>query len=246
MNEKIEAIINNSKSISPEKIGQEVLAWVISNVESFIDNQNKVFKLDLVVDEAEGMEESKKLNDLYKNIPDDEESCEKTIDESEKCRRTLDEITNKAFEYIKNNVLLEKLFERMSFYYGKVIKSPENKARAIQIDKELKELFHKKELILAEDQSKLWNSTGACLEIQKQIVEKIQEGERLVKFSELDGIVSITKFEYDAFEVGVQIKDANNEEGEERKILKDYVIPEGFTIWLEINFKNKQRPTSMF
>ena len=236
MNEKIETIINNSKSISPEKIGQEVLAWVISNVENFIDNQNKVFKLDLVVDEAEGMEESKKLNDLYKAIPDDEESCEKTIDESEKCRRILDEITNKAFEYIKNNVLLEKLFERMSFYYGRVIKSPENKARAIQIDKELKELFHKKENASTEDK----------LEIQKQIVEKIQEGERLVKFSELDGIVSITKFEYDAFEVGVQIKDANNEEGEERKILKDYVIPEGFTIWLEINFKNKQRPTSMF
>ena len=236
MNEKIETIINNSKSISPEKIGQEVLAWVISNVENFIDNQNKVFKLDLVVDEAEGMEESKKLNDLYKAIPDDEESCEKTIDESEKCRRILDEITNKAFEYIKNNVLLEKLFERMSFYYGRVIKSPENKARAIQIDKELKELFYKKENASTEDK----------LEIQKQIVEKIQEGERLVKFSELDGVVSITKFEYDAFEVGVQIKDANNEEGFKRKILKEYVIPEGFTIWLEINFKNKQRPTSMF
>ena len=125
----------------------------------------------------------------------------------------------------------------MSFYYGRIIKSQENKAKAFKIDGELKELFNQKENASTEQDKK---------DIQDKIVAKIKEGENLIKFIEVEGSVNITKFEYDAFEVGVQIKDANNEEGEERKILKDYVIPEGFTIWLEINFKNKQRPTSMF
>jgi len=239
MNENIQKIINDSKLISSDKIGQEVLVWVISNVENFIDNQNKIFKLDLIVDDVKEMQETKKLQDLYRAIPDKADVLEEDIlEQSEKCRRNLDEITNNAFQYIQTcDILLNQLFERMSFYYGRIIKSQENKAKAFKIDEELKELFNQKENASTEQDKK---------DIQDKIVAKIKEGENLIKFIEVEGSVNITKFEYDAFEVGVQIKDANNEEGEERKILKDYVIPEGFTIWLEINFKNKQRPTSMF
>jgi hypothetical protein len=239
MNGNIQKIINDSKLISSDKIGQEVLVWVISNVENFIDNQNKIFKLDLIVDDVKEMQETQKLQDLYRAIPDKADVLEENIlEQSEKCRRNLDEITNNAFKYIQTcDILLNQLFERMSFYYGRIIKSQENKAKAFKIDEELKELFNQKENALTEQHKK---------DIQNKIVAKIKEGEDLIKFIEVEGSVNITKFEYDAFEVGVQIKDANNEEGEERKILKDYVIPEGFTIWLEINFKNKQRPTSMF
>lgn len=237
MDNRIQSIISASESISSDKVGREVLVWVIANVENFIDNQTKIFKLDLIVDNVNEMQETKKLQDLYKSIPDKDECDESIIEESEKCRRILDNITNDAFEYIKTcNFLLIELFNRMSFYYGRIIKSPENKDRALKIDEELKELFYKKENASIEDKQ----------EIQNQIVNKIKEGESLVRFSELEGIASITKFEYDAFEVGVKIKDANNEENQERKVLKEYVIPEGFSVWVEINFKNKQRPTSMF
>ena len=238
----INDIIEQSKNVNPEKISVEVLTWVINNVESFIDNQNKIFKLDLVVDDVKNMEETKKLLDLYRAIPDDEEKDNKELDKSEKCRRLLDEITVNAFEHIKGSKeLLKKLFERMSFYYEKIIPSPENKRRAMAIDEDLKKLFKQKEEATKEEQVK----------IQEKIVEKIKEGESLVKFTELEGSANIINFDYEAFDVGVQIKEGQNpnrpiEDTEEKNILKEYTIPEGFALWVEISYKQKQRPTAMF
>jgi hypothetical protein len=237
----IEDILEDAKKIDTKKIANEVLNWITSNVENFIDNQSKIFKLDLVMDVAVGTEETKKLQDLYRSIPEDNE---KELEKSEKCRRILDETTKKAFSYMKDSsASLKTLFDRMVFYYERVIPSPENKRRALAIDEELKELFNKKEQANNSEKTKL----------QEEIVAKIKEGEQLVKFTQLEGNVSITNFDYECFSIGVQIREGHNpnEDGEvdknaERKILKNYNIPEGFTVWVEINFKHKQRPTVMF
>ena len=237
----IEDILEDTKKIDAKKIANEVLNWTIANVENFIDNQSKIFKLDLVMDVAVGTEETKKLQDLYRAIPEDNQF---ELEKSEKCRRILDEITKEAFGYMKDSSnLLKNLFDRMVFYYERVIPSPENKRRALAIDEELKELFNKKEQANDSEKTKL----------QAEIVAKIKEGEQLVKFTQLEGNVSITNFDYEAFSVGVQIKEGQNpnedgevEENAERKILKSYNIPEGFTLWVEISFKHKQRPTVMF
>jgi hypothetical protein len=241
----IEEIIEDSKTIIAEKVGLEVLTWVITNVENFIDNHNKMFKLDLVVDKSKGMEETKRLQDLYRAIPEDENN-EKELERAEKCRRLLDEITKKSFEYIKGSKeLLKVLFERMIFYYETVVPNPENKKRALAIDEELKNLFRQKEENETEE---------GKAKIQEEIVEKIKKGEKLVKFTELEGNVSITNFDYEAFSVGVRIqKGAKNSDQDiktcpvrEVEVMKSYTIEEGFTVWVEINFKHKQRPTGMF
>lgn len=234
----IEDIIEDSKTINPEKISTEVLTWIIGNVENFIDNQNKIFKLDLVLDNIKEMEETKKLQDLYRAIDDD-----KDLEKVEKTRRLLDGITLKAFNHIKGSKdLLNVLFERMVFYYGRVIPNPENKKRALAIDEELKALFRQKEKVSDEEKDK----------IQEKIVEKIKEGESLVKFTELEGSASITNFDYEAFQIGVQITEGSNpneeaeEKPKEKKVIKRYNVPEGFTCWVEISFKYRQRPTNMF
>jgi hypothetical protein len=235
----IEDILKDAKTIDPEKIAQEVLLWIIANVENFIDNQNRIFKLDLVLDKAEGTEETKRLQDLYRAIPDDEETNKKILEKAEKCRRILDEITKKAFEHIKAlKDLQDVLFKRMVFYYERVIPSSENKIKAKEIDEELKALFLKKEKAKGKDKDK----------IQIEIVAKISEGEKLVKFEELEGRAFITNLEYEAFSMGVRISEGVNPDNpdKERQTLKTYNIPEGFTCWVEITYKHKQRPTVMF
>ena len=91
--------------------------------------------------------------------------------------------------------------------------------------------------------------------IQDRIVAMLKEGETLVKFEEFKGQVGITNFEYEAFSVGVKIQRKPLDQKQElntcsvtetKEVMKEYLIPEGFTVWLEITFKHKQRPTTMF
>jgi hypothetical protein len=131
------------------------LETLYETVQNFIDNQTKIFKLDLVLNNVEGMEETRKLQDLYRAIPDDEETDEKILEKAQKCRIILNEVTTKAFGYIKeSHSLLEQLFDRMIFYYEKIIPSPENNKRAMEIYKHLvaiKKLYiHMKTRILAQ------------------------------------------------------------------------------------------------
>lgn len=250
--EIVDQIVDDSKSIKPEIIAKEVMAWLINNVENYIDSDTKSFKLDLVLDSKEGLLETQKLQELYRSIPDndsliDAEKDKKLIDKCEKCRRILDEVTAKAYEIMKNsNDDISKLFNKMIFFYERIIPSPENKKRAIEIDAELKELFKQKEL--TEDKERL-------KDLQNKVVEKIKEGESLVKFEEFDGTVDISNFSYDAFEVGVKIVHAKEGPSdtligdmaeEEKVVAKEYIVPEGFTVWIELHYRPKLRPTTMF
>ena len=253
---RISDILEEAKSIEPKLIAEEILSWLVNNVESYVDNQTKLYKIDLVIDSDE-MPMTKKLQDLYMAIPDDDLEgtplsfgCkdfekdaynEKVMKESSDCRRELDKVVEKAYEEIKSNPnSTEGLFKRLIFFYEKIIMNPDNKKRALQIDADLKRLIEGKEEASEEEKK----------EIQEQVVKLIQEGEELVKWEEFEGAVSITKFDYEAFSVGVKLSSKPTDEerraGEESEVMKEYTIPEGFVVWMEMNYRLKARPTSMF
>lgn len=252
----VEDILADSESIDPNKIANEVYTWVINNVESFIDSHMKIFKLDLIVDDVPSMSETQKLQDLYRAIPDSDlkgtPSTEdiqfedpEFIDKCTQCRKTLDKITEKAYMFIKENKDMEKtLFKRMIFFYEKLIPSPLNKEKAKTIDEELRVLASLKEEA-AEDKKE---------EIQEKILAKLEEGIRLLNYEELEGGAKIIQFDYEAFDVsvsinqGIDIEIAGEEDVKtgEKTVLKNYVIPEGFTCWVELSYKPKQRPTAIF
>lgn len=242
----LEDIIADSTKIKPEVIAAEILTWLITNVENYVDSSSKVFKLDLILDDSSNMPQTQILQDLYRAIPDDEGKSEAEIGKATECRRMLDKITEEAYNYItKADQVLEKLFQRIIFYYERIIPSPENRKRALEIDEELKVLLKTKESLNTQEEKD---------KIQAQIVEKVKEGKALVQFEELIGTVNISKLEYEAFSLGIKLKkkvekenlDDIIEEQEDENVLKSYVIPEGFTVWLELNYKQKLRPTGVF
>ncbi len=214
----IKDILEDSKKIDPKQIALEVIGWAIENVENYIDNTVKIFKLDLFLDAEETMQETKKLQDLYRSVPNDEDlvspevlqqlkedekngkplimdkKTEAALDSAQKCRETLDEIVEIAHkEMNKLDKYVDKLSERLVYYYE---------------------------------------------------MKGIKDGVPLIQ--DLDGAAEIIKFQYDSFNVGVRIKKtmAENKDGQE-EVSSEYVIPEGFTVWIEISTKDK-RPQSLF
>jgi len=213
---KISSILQESETIDAKKISDEVLSWLIKNVENFIDNQSKLFKMDLIIDElsAETMPETKKLQDLYLSIPDDtkigvwNDVLKMEVDDSNEvlevageCRNTLDKTVAKAYNLMREDSdKLNKLFEKMSFFY------------------ELK---------------------------------GINKGRLLIQ--QLHGSTDIIRFEYEAFDVPVKITKSIQSEQEDgtmvktdEEVIRKYVVPEGFTVWIEISFKPLEQVTSLF
>ena len=209
MQNKVKEIIEKSKEINTDRVAQEMLGWLIANVENFIDNQRREFKIDLILD-SDNMSESTKLQNLYIEIPESDGDLKlDNIDnvnndnfkKVNKCRETLDNVTKKCHSSMKKNkILLDTLFKRMIFYYEMV---------------------------------------------------GVSKGNVLLK--ELKGAVSIKLFEYDAFSVNVQVTPVNvginknnrDSRGEDKQMTtvnisegKNYDIPEGFTLWLEIAFRD--------
>ena len=211
----VEDILKEVQKIKAEQVSKEVLGWMISNVENYIDNKVKTFKLNLVLDSSEAMLETKKLQDLYRAIPDDSKEMEelnteeRLIREKEcsACRRELDKLTDKAHKLmLSNDETLRKLFKRLVYYYE---------------------------------------------------MKGISDGKPLIK--EMDGSVTVLNFEYEAFSVGVKILAPTNPNNEnnglksmselaesEKTIVKQYTVEEGFTVWIELAFKSKDRPLSLF
>lgn len=75
------------------------------------------------------------------------------------------------------------------------------------------------------------------------------DGKEIVQ--NFEGLVSILKFEYEAFSVGVTIREGlqgfqEEDYPEGRQVLKEYVIPEGFIVWVEIAMKKAERPRGIF
>jgi hypothetical protein len=184
-NEKMDitSIIEKSKTIDAQKAAKEVLTWVANNVEEFIDNQRKMFKLDLIIDAEDGAEETlpvvRALQNLYRSIPDDPVQCEgkdglsfqsildslsqedkDLISEIQRCKDELDAISKEIYQSIKEEKdLLNSLFKRMSFYYE---------------------------------------------------IQGVSNGRLLIE--ELEGSVDVIKFEYEDFPVSVKVTNSGGED----------------------------------
>jgi hypothetical protein len=228
----IDDILEDADAIDAKKIAEEVVEWAAANVDNYIDNHVKMFKLDLVLDNTDSMQETKKLQDLYRAIPEDVLSAEKleeitelaeevgwdeamskisemvdddcNIQEIIECRNKLNDITTKAHEAMMvDEVGLANLFEKLSFYYE---------------------------------------------------LQSLRDGIPVIQ--KLEGKAKILRFEYEAFSMGMKIcrgEDAMDLDGEfkedvpsEKKVIKQYTIPEGFSVWIEIAFRPKVPPKSLF
>lgn len=231
---ELKDILSDAETVNPNNIASEVMEWVISNVENFVDDNMRVFKLDLVLDSSEGMEETRKLQDLYRAIPEENEKTSKfDLEKIISCRRILDEITGKAYKIMaEDKSSLDSLFNRLIFYYEKIIPNPENKQKAFEIDLEIRDLLKKKESV---------KTKKAKSDIHKKILTKIDDGVKLLRFQKFDGKAAVLKFEYESFDVGVQIRDPKNKE-----VKRQYIIPEGFSLWIELSYGIKKRPTAIF
>jgi hypothetical protein len=213
-----EEISELAKTVDAEKAAEEVVTWLIGNVENFIDNKEREFRIDLIIEENsnEDMKNIKLLQDLYRAIPDDSESVgpEKLAeltqsgnfndvfeDEDFKkvvaCREELDNISFAIHDNIRESEGLKKLYTAMIYYY---------------------------EMIGI-------NNDGPLLK-------------------NLDGEVDVVEFEYEAFNVGVSVivgtVDEETDSIEDKKVVSKYVIPEGFSLLLEIAFIDKNRSFGIF
>ena len=230
----VDDILKEIKDIDCKKVAEEIIAWLMVNVESFVDNYVKVFQFPVVFEDAEEIAGAKKLQDLYRAIPEDEGENEKKL---QKCRKELDDITKKIHEEMMgNNDLKQKMFRKMAYYYEKIISSPEKIEKAQEIDKELLSLFKQKEKAKGNEVKK----------IEKKIEKKVEEGKNLIEYETLDGEVEISRFEYESFSVGVKIYEKDPKKKNEKEVVKEYEIPEGFMMGIEILFKKNVKPTSMF
>ena len=228
----VDDILKELKSIDCKQVSNEIITWLTVNVESFVDNYIKIFQFPIVFEDAKEIEGAKKLQDLYRAMPDDDDKNFKKI---QKCRKELDKVTKKIHEEMMNNdELKKKMFNKMAYYYERIISSPEKIEKAKEIDKELALLFEKKEK--ASDKKK----------IEKQINAKVEEGKNLIEYQNLEGMVDIPRFEYESFSVGVRVYEKDPKEGDKKEVIKEYEIPEGFMIGVEISFKESLRPTAMF
>jgi hypothetical protein len=215
----LKEIIQQSKNIDIEKAGDEVIKWLTDNVEHFIDNKEREFRIDLVVDEKseEDMTHIKMLQDLYRAIPDDSEyiDAEKAEElmkgnlndafEDEdlnalvECRDTLDNVSFKIHDYIQKSENLIGLYDAMIFYYEMI---------------------------------------------------GLNQGQPLLK--KLKGSVDVVEFTYESFNVavtvlgGVMNLEQDVEEECDKNTIKQYIIPEGFSLLLEIAFIDQSRSIGLF
>lgn len=216
-----EEIVNEALQINTAKVGEEILDWLIANVENFIDNQVKTFKIDLIIngEAVPPLPETTKLNELFRRIPEDNDLVDakdvfradgtinmrklntKSVTQAAKVRNVLNEVTQECLYKLQaNEEKLKHLYERMIFFYEMIG-------------------FHK--------------------------------GSPLLR--EISGAVNITKFEYEAFSMDVQVQSPTyqiqRKDGTVDTIesaTKNYTVPEGFTVWVEIAFAPKAVSTSLF
>ena len=115
-----------AKTIETKTLALEVLTWLTNNVENYIDNHVKMFKIDLIVDNVESMKMVKALQDLYQKMPtaEEEDKIAKSKDGDAiislmvETRKMLDEVTKQAWEDMRGSKPeLDQLFKRLVFYY---------------------------------------------------------------------------------------------------------------------------------
>lgn len=222
---ELNKILEASKEIDKKSIAIEMLSWIKNNVENFIDNHERVFKLDLHFPYyVEEMKNTYALQELFKSIPEDTEAVE--IDLSSVNQKIdLDSIDK---DLVKKNLLtknsaMEEIMECRSVLNGIV----EDILSIIDVDEDCNEL-----------KNDIFNEMAFYYGIQA-INNK---GHILTK--DIVGVVEIIDLNYDAFTMNVSVtpKEVLDEEGNvlvEAGEAVSYMIPESFSLTLEISFKEK-------
>lgn len=216
----IEEILELSENVDTQKSADEILNWLTKNVAHFIDNKEKEFRIELVIEEnsSEDMENIKLLQDLYRAIPDDSDY----VDNDKIAEIMSSGNLNDAFEDEQFNKLVEcrEALDNLSFdIHDKMRES--NK---------LKDLYK------------------AMIYYYEMI--GINHGHPLLK--DLAGEVDVIEFEYESFNVAVQVLEGKMSIDDdindkcEKEVIRQYTIPEGFSLLLEIAFVDQSRSLSIF
>ena len=103
-----------AKKIDIKKASEEMLGWLIDNVEQYIDNKETVFSLYFPVDKVnlDKMDQIFNLGSLYQNFENEK------IKEERECIKELDDVVELIKkEMVDNKDLLEKLFKKLVYYY---------------------------------------------------------------------------------------------------------------------------------
>ena len=103
-----------AKKIDIKKASEEMLCWLIDNVEQYIDNKETVFSLYFPVDKVnlDKMDQIFNLGSLYQNFENEK------IKEERECIKELDDVVELIKkEMVGNKELLEKLFKKLVYYY---------------------------------------------------------------------------------------------------------------------------------
>lgn len=220
--EKINDIISRSNSINVINVADEVLTWIKDNVTNFIDNKTKRFKLDLTVkveDESNTtLGEVYKLQNLYQELPEDPDG-------------------NSGADAKKTGY--DSLSEDDKFLVDEIIRG---RAHLDTITKKCHEAMRESSL-----RKDLFDAMIYFYELKGA-----QHGKLLTQ--KLEGGVDINLFEYDSFPVHVKVTQKTFDEDAEGNVVEkrlddsaeEYVIPEGFAVWLEISYKPKSVTASLF
>src|ERR1035437_4695271 len=112
-NEKVLEILELAKSIDANKAAEEILTWLVDNVDNYIDNKETVFSLYFPVDKKnlDAMDQIFNLGSLYQKIEKDEDNWDAVLEKSKpfnkekaaeerECIRKLDAVV----ELIKNEM----------------------------------------------------------------------------------------------------------------------------------------------
>jgi hypothetical protein len=226
-------ILIEAEKINVKKASEEILNWLISNVEYFIDSQKRTFKIDMIID-SEKMPESGKLQNLYRAIPSDEEAL-KTAG-----------ITNVA-EKIDTYKKSQSKKNKKNDHEQKVIADTFKKVQSIRasLDKITEKVFEE-----MKSNNNLLEQLFKRMIFYYEMIA-INNGRPVVK--ELVGAVAINNFEYEDFSVNVNIelpdivvKNTNEKDKIVKGNKKAYTIPASFTLTIEISFKEKNQMTSVF
>jgi hypothetical protein len=108
-----------AEEINPGDVAKEIMSWLIANVEQYIDNNEKIFRLYLAVDCKEKMPESMKLQELYMAIPPpkDDNDVNGAVEEAE-LLDILDDVCEEVHEVINTDEQgIKDLFKRLIFFF---------------------------------------------------------------------------------------------------------------------------------
>jgi len=109
---KMDAIVAQARDISAQAIADEVMDWLIANVEEYVDNAETIYRISFTPEQIEACPEAKRVTDLYLSIP--ETGHEKEVE----CIDALHDVINSVKELMESDEeRMTKLFDRLVFFY---------------------------------------------------------------------------------------------------------------------------------